>query len=66
MFPMKNGAAVPNNQNGNSYATPLDIGRYLELVNGVKIYDYDMQINDVYTQQRIIVNIPSSDESDVI
>ncbi len=63
LFPMKNGAAVPNNQNGNSYATPLDIS-IPELINGVKIYDYDMQINDVYTQKDIKYSLP--DESDVI
>lgn len=44
-------------------ATPSDIS-IPELINGVKIYDYDMQKNDVYTQENIKFSFP--DESDVI
>lgn len=45
LLPMKKGAAVPNNKNGNISATPSAIS-ISDLVNGVNIYDYDIKLSN--------------------
>lgn len=61
---IKDGASVlPGQKPRNFGIAPSDIS-IPELINGVKIYDYDMQEDDVYTQNDIKYSLP--DESDVI
>lgn len=44
--------AVPNNKNGNISALPSDMS-VSDLVNGVKIFDYNLQQNNVYSDADI-------------
>lgn len=60
---IKEGTQLLGQKPRNSVGMPSDIS-IPELIDGVKIYDYDMQINDVYTQKDIKYSLP--DESDVI
>ena len=53
---------LPGQKPRNLGATPSDIS-IPELINGVKIYDYDMQKNDVYTQNDIRFSL--KDDTDI-
>lgn len=58
----KNLTTLPGQKPRNSVGLPFDIS-IPELINGVKIYDYDTQKNDVYTQKDIKYSLP--DEASV-
>ena len=60
IMPIKNGSSVGRSKASQFVSVPSDIS-IPELVNGVKIYDYNMQKNDIYNQNDIKYSLP--DES---
>lgn len=63
IMPIKNGSSVGRPKASQFVSVPSDIS-IPELVNGVKIYDYNMQKNDIYNQNDIKYSLP--DESNVL
>ena len=63
IMPIKNGSSVGRSKASQFVSVPSDIS-IPELVNGVKIYDYNMQKNDIYNQNDIKYSLP--DESEVL
>lgn len=63
IMPIKNGSSVGRSKASQFVSVPSDIS-IPELVNGVKIYDYNMQKNDIYNQNDIKYSLP--DESNVL
>lgn len=62
IMPIKNGSSVGRRSSSRFVSVPSSIS-IPELINGVKIYDYDTQKNDVYTQKDIKFSLP--DEASV-
>lgn len=62
IMPIKNGSSVGRRSSSRFVSVPSSIS-IPELINGVKIYDYDTQKNDVYTQKDIKYSLP--DETSV-
>lgn len=60
---IKNGSSVGRRSSSRFVSVPSDIS-IPELVDGVKIYDYNMQRNDVYTHQDVKYSLP--DESSIM
>lgn len=60
---IKDGSSVGRRSSSRFLSVPSDIS-IPELVNGVKIYDYNMQKNDIYNQNDIKYSLP--DESNVL
>ncbi len=63
IMPIKNGSSVGRSKASQFVSVPFDIS-IPELVNGVKIYDYNMQKNDIYNHNDIKYSMP--DETSVI
>lgn len=63
IMPIKNGSSVGRSKASQFVSVPFDIS-IPELVNGVKIYDYNMQKNDIYNHNDIKYSMP--DEASVI
>ena len=63
IMPIKNGSSGSRSKASYFVSVPFDIS-IPELVNGVKIYDYNMQKNDIYNHNDIKYSMP--DEASVI
>ncbi|MDD6476524.1 MAG: peptidoglycan DD-metalloendopeptidase family protein [Eubacteriales bacterium] len=63
IMPIKNGSSGSRSKASYFVSVPFDIS-IPELVNGVKIYDYNMQKNDIYNHNDIKYSMP--DETSVI
>lgn len=63
IMPIKNGSSGSRSKASYFVSVPFDIS-IPELVNGVKIYDYNMQKNDIYNHNDIKCSMP--DEASVI
>ena len=61
---IKEGTQLLGQKPRNSVGMPSDIS-IPELIDGVKIYDYDMQKNDVYTQENIRFSLKDYDDAQV-
>ena len=57
---IKNGSSVGRRSSSRFVSVPSDIS-IPELVDGVKIYDYNMQRNDVYTHQDVKYSLPDEE-----